>query len=241
MNYKDAVRSFYMKHRRDGVRASDAWRNAKWGAMYDPQTKYGRKFDILDSRYGAYEGEQITELPNGWKIKVEFQYDNDSGPPWENCDGVGVIEESRYRGRPGEYGEYDDWILNSDYGWYHYYDWKATLPEAIRDGWNTKPYHFANKREQAMAAMRSTCDYLREWCNNDWWYVGMIVTLLDQNDEELQEDACWGFESESMDYLCSEARDWAAHMIRKERRSRREAALQEKINNRFAEAMECGV
>jgi len=234
--YRDEVRRFYKKCRAEGMAATGALRQAKWLAKYDPQTKYGCKFNILESRYGAYEGEEITKLPNGWKIKVAFQYDSDSGPPWKDCDGMGVIEDSHRR--PGEYGEYDDWILYSDRGWYRYYDWKATLPEALRDGWNTKPYHFHSKHEQAMAAMRSTCEYLRNWCNNDWYYVGMIVTLLDEDDKELAEDSCWGFESESMDYLLEQARSWAAHMIRKERRDRRETARQEKIHNRFVEAME---
>ena len=234
--YRDEVLRFYKQERKDGTKAAQALRSAKWSAKYDEQTKYGRKYDILDSRYGAYEGEQITELPNGWKLKVRFEHDSDSGPPWKDCYGMGVIEESR--NRPGEYDEYDDWILNSDRGWYRYYDWKATLPEALRDGWDTKPYHFHSKREQAMAAMKSTYEHLYEWCNDHWWYVGMIVTLLDENDDELQEDACWGFESNCMDYLLEEARSWAAHMIRKERKERREAALQEKISNRFTDAME---
>lgn len=215
MRYHDDIRKFYKLERAEGNEASSALRSAKHRARYDPQSK-SNKLDILPSRYSAYEGEEITELPNGWKIKVAFQYDQDSGPPWKDCDGMGVIEECCYR--PGEYGEYDDWILNSDRGWYRYYDWKATLPEAMRDGWNTKPYNFHSTHEQAMAAMRSTYEFLRRWCNDDWWYVGMIVTLLDENDDELDEESCWGYESESIDYLCSEARSWAAHMIKKQRR-----------------------
>lgn len=240
MNYKDAVRCFYTKLRKGNVRANDALRQAKYAARYDPQTRYGRKHALLPSRYSAYDGEEITELPNGWKIKVEFQHDGDFGPPWKDCDGMGVIKESSY-GTPGEYGEYDDWILNSDHRWCRYYDWKATLPEAMRDGWDSKPYGTRRGKEKAIAAMKSTYEYLRRWCNDDWWYVGLIVTLLDENEEELGEDSCWGFESESMDYITDQVRDWAAGLIRTARREQLEAARAEKIANRFTEAMECGL
>ncbi len=219
MNYKETVRAAYKQLRKDGVRPKNALLQAKFAAQYDPQTKYGRKFNIMPSRYEAYDGEEITELPNGWKIKVEFQHDSDSGPPWRDCDGMGVVTDwIRSVDEPEREGY---WELSSDRHHARYYDWKATLPEAMRDGWDSAPYGTRKGKEKAMAAMKSTYEYIRRWCNDSWWYVGMIVTLLDENDEELSEEACWGFESESMDYLCEQARSWAAQMIRAERKERR--------------------
>ena len=216
--FRKAVRAAYKVQRAEGHRPSQALAIAKSDARY---CNGSNKRNMMPSRYAAYDGVEITELPNGWKIKVEFRHDGDSGPPWSECDGMGVIETSTHR--PGEYDEYDDWIINSDRGWYRYFDWKATLPIAIRDGWNTPPYHMHHdKKAQAMAAMRSTCEYLRRWCNDGWWYVGMIVTLLDEDSNEIEEDSCWGFESDSTDYLTSEARSWAAHMIVKARKDLRE-------------------
>lgn len=229
MLYRDRVLHFYKLNRKDGRRASQALSIAKYEAKY----KQSKKLDILPYRYEAYKGEEITILPNDWKIKVEFQHDSDSGPPWEECDGHGVVCDWEHGRR-----EYDDsWILQKDRHSYLYYDWKASLKLAFKDGWGCKPYDTSS----AMDAVKSDFEFLRRWCNDEWWYVGMIVTLYDENNKELHEESVWGFDSDSIDYLCSEARSWAAHMIRKERKERRDSARHEKINARFADAMECGV
>lgn len=225
MHYRDLVLKYYREHRADGHRPDIALGIAKYDAKY----KQGKKLDIMPSRYDAYEGEKITKLPNCWKIKVEFQYDMDSGPPWEQCEDHGVVGKWE-RGRR-EYD--DDWLLMSDCGSYLYYNWKAGLKLAIKDGWGPR---------SPMDAVKADYEYLRRWCDNKWWYVGMIVTLYDVDGNTiLAKESCWGYESDNIVYLCSEARSWAAYMIRKERKDRRTAALAEKIGNRFADAMECGV
>lgn len=231
--FKDDVLKAYKIRRSEGFRPKDALVMAKHDAKYGERSK---KRDLMPSRYEAYAGEEVTELPNGWKIKVEFHHDSDSGPPWKECDGMGVIEESpRYWGDLHE--SYRDWRM----GEYHYFDWKATLPIAIKEGWDSKPYGSTDKQERAMRAMRSTYEYLRRWCDDQWWYVGMIVILLDEDDTELAEESCWRYESDAMDHLTSEARSWAAHMIVKERRERRESLRQARIASRFHDAMECGL
>jgi hypothetical protein len=235
MNYREKVLHFYGERRREGHRPGQALCIAKHDAKYKEDYKakiHSNKLDMMPSHHAAYAGEETTALPNGWKIKVEFCYDTDTGPPWKECDGHGVVYEARSR------EEYmDDWLLNDDRGWYRYYDWKASLKLAIKDGWGCKPYDISS----AMDAVKADYEFLRRWCNDDWWYVGMIVTLLDEDDTELREDSVWGFDSDSIDYLCSEARSWAARMIRDERDERRAEARHTKINARFADAMECGV
>ena len=67
--------------------------------------------------------------------------------------------------------------------------------------------------------MKSTYEYLREWCNDDWWYIGWIVTLYDPNGDEIDSDSCWGFESNSMGYVCEQARSAAARMLRRAHRA----------------------
>ena len=229
-NFKLRAEHFYREERANGNTALNAMRTARYKAKFGDGS---HKQSILPLTWGtAYDDEEIHTLPNGWKIKFEIQYDNDHEPPWEDCDGMGVIEETRGYSKPGEYGEYDDWIMNSDRYWYRYYDWKATLPIAIRDGWDAAPYGVGTKRERAMRAMRHAYGFLRRWCNNDWWYVGLIVTLLDENDEELGEDSCWGFESDNDDYITEQMRDWAARLIvaaRKKRRSETDAWKQLKL------------
>lgn len=230
-SYRERVVDAYKVERAKNLRADRALMAAKYEVKYGDQSP---KRNIMPSRYEAYDGEEVTDLPNGWKLKVEFLHDSDHEPPWESCDGTGVIEGNP---RYGLGDEYKEWAL----GDYRYFDWKATLPIAIKEGWDAPPYHTGTKHEQAMRAMRSTYDYLRRWCNDQWWYVGMTVTLLDEDDTILREDSCWGYESDSMDYLTSEARGWAARLICDERAERRESLRTSRIASRFRDAMECGL
>lgn len=227
-NHRERTLRFYKERRAEGHRPQQARAIAKHDAKY----KDTKKPDILPSRYDAYDGKEITDLPNGWKINVEFQRDEDTGAPWKECDGHGKVYETRYRE-----DHMDDWELNSERGWYRYYDWKDTLPIAIRERWDAAPYHTGTKHEQAMRAMKADCEYLRRWCQDDWWYVGMIVTLLDENDKDIAEDSCWGYESDCIDYLASEARSWAAHMIVKARKERRKARVNAAVEKIVADAM----
>ena len=229
LDYKSRVLFFYKKSREDGLRPQQAMCHAKHFAKYGERSP---KLDVLPFQYSAYEGDKTTQLPNGWQIKIAFEYDSDSGQPWKECDGHGVVYETHSR------EDYmDDWELNSERGWYRYYDWKASLKLAIKDRWGCKPYDTST----AMDAVKADYEWLRRWCNDGWWWVGMIVTLLDADDNEIDSDSCWGFDSDSLDYLCSEARHWAARMIHKERKAEREARRQERIASRFQDAMRCGV
>lgn len=239
-NFKDRVLFQYKLERAKNRTAKDALCTARYEARFGQGSHCQAVLPL--TRGTAYEGEEERVLPNGWKIKFETQYDTDHEPPWEDCDGMGEIKESRGYYTPGEYGEYDDWILYSDRGFHLYYDWRATLPIAIKEGWDAPPYGTGTKQEQAMRAMRKTFEFLHGWCNDSWWYVGLIVTLYDENGEELGEDSCWGFESEGSDaYITEQMRSWAAHMIVAARKKQRAERKAQRIANRFADAMECGL
>lgn len=236
-NFKLRVRHFYREERAANRPAKQAWATAKYMAKFGEGS---HKQSILPLTCGtAYEGEEEHILANGWKIKFKIQYDTDHEPPWEDCDGMGVVtnwihgvcDEEKY-----------GWELCSDHYAHRYFDWRATLPIAIKEGWDAPPYGVGTKQERAMRAMRKTCDFLRRWCNDDWWYVGLIVTLYDENGEELDEDSCWGFESEGADdYITEQMRDWAARLIVKARKKQRAERKAQRIASRFADAMECGV
>lgn len=235
------ITNHYMRHRADNLPAAQALRRAKFEFRYGmdegQQTRQAlKKRDILPSRYGLYEGEEVTALPNGWSLVVKVENDQDSGPPWEDCDGMGVIKESRWH--PGD--SYTDWILNDQHN-YRYFDWKATLPIAIKEGLDAPPYRTGNKREQAMRAMKRTYEFLRAWCNDEWYYVGIIVELHDERGCLLGESSCWGFESENISYVTSEVRAWACHLIRDARKAVQEQRRQERISRRYHDAQNLGV
>ena len=219
LNYRERVLYFYKLAREDGHRPQQALCIAKSDAKY----KDSPKLDVFENRWG-YDGEKTATLPNGWSLKFEIQRDEDMRAPWEDCDGHGVVS-SRY--------EDGFWHLGNDW----YYDWKASLKIAKRDRWGCKPYDTST----AMDAVKADYEYLRRWCQDYWWWVGCIVTLYDEHGDEVDSESCWGFGSDSMDYVASEARSWAAHMIVRARKAEREARRQERIASRFQDAMRCGI
>lgn len=212
--YKQRVLRFYKKERRDNLPAAQSLLLAKYEAKYGERSY---KRDILPCQWKAYEGDSEHTLPNGWKLVFKLQYDNDSDPPWEDCHGMGVVTDWIHGASDEKYG----WVLSDDNWSHRYYDWRATLSEAIRDGWDAAPYGVGNKHEKAMRAMKSTYELLRRWCNNDWWHVGLIVELYDKNGEELGSDSCWGFESDAMSYITEQMRSWAASAIIQARKAKR--------------------
>ena len=225
MSYREEVQKYYKVRRAEGIRPHQALCVAKNEAKY---TK-GWKLRVLPSQHDAYDGVQRTNLPNGWHYTVEFQRDDNSGTPWGDSDCHGVISKHEHSRR--EYD--DDWLLYSDRGSYRYYERDASLEKAIKM-WGVAP-------DKAMASIKADYEVLRRWYNDDWWYVGVIVKLFDDENKELAEESCWDRQSDDILYLCSDARSWAADMILEERKLRRVAKRQEKISSRFTEAMECGL
>lgn len=231
--FRDSVRKYYTLYRRDGYKANTALAYARHAARYGYVEDFDcriitnlqrRKHKVLP----GYVGDKVRyELGNGLYAIVEMEYDQHYDTPWEDSDAHGVVSDWEHRGEAN-----GRWLLSQDGNSYRYYDWRETLEIAKRDGWGLG---------DPMDAVRKNYDYLHAWCNDRWSYVGLIVELYDADDELIEEDSCWGYESYCEDYLCSEARSWLTGMVKRYRAARREARRQERINNRFRDAMECGV
>lgn len=144
-------------------------------------------------------------------FKVEFTTDTDMGEPWKNSDGHGVISD--WTTRPKRAGEL---LLNQDRNSKRYYDFAETCRIALRDGWDAHPYNDGRetKRQQAAKAARANYEFLRAWCNDEWRYVGVIVTLLDDNGEPTEvSESLWGVETWN-DYHEEQARLLADELAR---------------------------
>lgn len=152
---------------------------------------------------------------NGRTFKVEIEADDHNDAPWENDCGTGYVTEWR-RGRDKEPGER---ILCQDRGSYRFYDMERTMRKAKRDGWGLtdadkaklaiRLNHEPRKGEIIAEAVERDFNRLRAWCNDEWQYVGVIVT-----DEETGRAASlWGIESDSDDYLAEVARELADEMF----------------------------
>lgn len=70
------------------------------------------------------------------------------------------------------------------------------------------------KRQKAARAAMADFEYLRSWCNNDWSYVGIEVTLLDSEGNKTEvSDSLWGVESgtDEVKYQAETIADELAH------------------------------
>jgi hypothetical protein len=132
----------------------------------------------------------------GRRFRVHIERDEHHEPPWESNDGHGPVRASSAANkRPGER------VLYKDRHTHWYYDWQAATKLARKDGWNVAPFDVPNRIERAVQA---DFDYLRRWCNNDWWYVGVCVELLNSEGMPITdkyEAALWGIESDIDDYI----------------------------------------
>lgn len=79
-------------------------------------------------------------------------------------------------------------------------------------------------------AVRQDFEFLRGWANDQWHYVGVIVTLLDADDEDGRftpidySHALWGIESEADKYLEEVAHELMGEAARESYREQQEAS-----------------
>lgn len=152
---------------------------------------------------------------HGFRFMFALHNDADSGPPWKNSNGHGPVREVPYNRlnahsskRPGER------ILNRNPGRHdtiYAYDWQEAMKIAKRDGWRAEPYDAPNRVQRAVQA---DFDFFAGWVNEDWWYVGVEVTMLDEDDEPTKYNrSLWGIESNSPEYHAEVARELAEKCI----------------------------
>lgn len=158
---------------------------------------------------------------NGRTFKIQIEADTDACAPWENSDGHGVVSEWETRGKkPSER------VLNSDRSLKRYYDFAESVRIAKRDGWGlgndalakleSRLGRKATQNEIVAESVERDFEFLRGWCNDEWHYVGVIVTLLDDEDEETSEsDAIWGIEDSADEYIAETAQGMADEICRR--------------------------
>lgn len=150
-----------------------------------------------------YDGDTFEH--NGRTFKVSIEHDSDHEFPWEDGDGQGIVSEWTTRSKlPGER------ILSQDRQSYRYYDIEATMKKAIEEGWNAPPYDEGIKKQKAARAVEVNFEWMRRWCNDQWEYVGVVVTLLDEEGEETDQTASlWGIESDDNQHIEEVAKELA--------------------------------
>lgn len=141
-----------------------------------------------------------------YTFAVKTERDEYSCAPWEESDGHGPVSEWTYRDKlPGEL------VLNTDGRAKRFYDFAEACRIALRDGWGSRDaVEGMTRRHVAALAARQDYKYLKAWCDGEWYYVGVIVTLLDEDGEETAiEASLWGVEDSDDDYIRETARNLA--------------------------------
>lgn len=160
----------------------------------------------------SYTLDESTRDVMGLTFKVGVQQDDCRGRPWKECDGHGPVREGDkgYHGVSKKPGERVLHIGDRNcYSWV--YDWNGALALAERDGWGVSPEHrpanweSMTPRQQREVAVQRDFDFLKGWCDEEWVYAGLCVTLMiEDEDGELVKyegplsasfhDSLWGIE-----------------------------------------------
>lgn len=151
------------------------------------------------------EGFPLTIDVNGFTLKARVERDEEMGPPWIEHDGHGIVSDWTTRDKkPGER------ILNSDgHGRSRrYYDVQASMDKAEQEGWDAPPYGQGTKRQQAARAVESDFKNLKAWCDDEWYWVGVVIDVR-KNGVPIADCAAslWGIGSDGEDYLTEVAND----------------------------------
>lgn len=161
----------------------------------------------------------------GHLFNVDIVRDEDIRFPWKTNDGHGPVSEwtTRRKG-PGER------VLLSEDGRQLLYDWNGALEKAVTDCWGISDDEKAQlthvlgrapkKREVYARAVELDYQRLLAWCKDEWWYVGVAVTLLKRDDDAPEgffptkyQASLWGIESDAGSYLDEVAQQLADEVL----------------------------
>lgn len=139
---------------------------------------------------------------DGFTITARIEQDDITESLWDREGGHGEVSEWTRRDKKA-----GEMVLNSDMGSYRYYDYAGAVKIALRDGWGiANPPEGATKRQIAALAAREDFERFRRWCNGDWSYVGVVVTVSARG-VDLGTASLWGIESDAGDYLLEVANE----------------------------------
>jgi len=150
-----------------------------------------------------YDGDTINH--NGRDYKITFEPDYNTGAPWEEYDGIGIIRERRaryngdgYEKSPGER------ILHDNNGYVWTYDWQATVQKAKREGWGCDVEQLTKRLgrtptrgEVIQKAVERDFKFCRGYLRGDWYYIDICVEDVETGEREY----LGGVESSDRAYL----------------------------------------
>lgn len=165
--------------------------------------------NIFDGTFSGFHGETIGATVHGFEITAHLEHDGDHGAPWETCDFHGPVSDWTHCAKsPGQR------ILVTDRDARRYYDIAEATRIARRDGWDAPPIGEGTAGQRAARAVEADFRYLKAWCDDEWYYVGVVLSVS-RNGIMLERHAAslWGIESTSGDYLTDVANELVAEAL----------------------------
>lgn len=144
-------------------------------------------------KFNSYvcDGDSITCEVNGFTVTAKVERDDDSDAPWDREEDDCLVSDWRPKNskRPGER------VLCENRGSCRFYNWQEAIQIARKDGWDAEPYGTGTPGERAERAVLRDFENLKAWCADEWWYVGIILSV-EYNGKELTDHAAslWGIE-----------------------------------------------
>jgi hypothetical protein len=159
----------------------------------------------------TYDGETIIGEHDGFTFVATIHGDSDTDAPWDNEDGHGPVSAWRAKDSkaPGEL------VLSTDRTSCRFYDFAAACQQARTEGWGATGDDGMKAREKAAHAARADFERLKAWCDDEWSYVGVAVTVS-RNGIQLTgnyDHALWGIESDSAVHLTETAEEYAQEAL----------------------------
>ena len=129
---------------------------------------------------------------NGYNFIIVNELD-DEFTPWEYCDNeAGLVSDWKRRDKkPGEL------ILNTDGKFKRFFDYQAACKYALKYQWGSRDALPCDTKKQiASKAALNLFNYLRSWCDDEWKYRYIEITLInpDTNQETDLIASCGGIE-----------------------------------------------
>lgn len=160
----------------------------------------------------GFMGDSISAEFDGFTVTANLHFDDAAGKPWEESDGHGPVSELTTRDkRPGEL------VLSEGRIAKRFYDYQEACRIARADGWGCKGGQLEGETARAYAARAARADFdrLRAWCDDEWHYVGVAVTVKREGVQLVgdYDFALWCIENDSGDYLIEVANQLAPDAI----------------------------
>jgi len=141
---------------------------------------------VLDTRHtqDIYRIETYTDV-GGRRFRIEHHYDLDMAGPWEQDGAYGHVSGWTTRSkRPSEF------VLTTCNNKRRFYDYGIAVRRARNEGLRGR-----DAADTVLGEFRR----MRDWCRNEWHYMGILVYPLTVDGEDLYSNdaSLWGIESDT--------------------------------------------